>query len=439
MLLFLPLCGIVRAAGVAQTHSMRISFSSMASLALACLISPVVGQTATREGIARTVLSQFGNFTPEEKQTALQGLVGRVETANVVLEAMEKGTLPRSEVSGFCARQMAALGNDALTARLTKTWGRVAAKADAGAAATEIAAMRALLTPKALATAKLPHGRLLFQSSCGTCHQLFGQGKALGPDLTGSNRRDLEYLLENIVTPNALVGSDYELQIVTLKDGRVLAGLPRQETANTLTLQSLTGAEDVRKDSIAKREQPGISLMPEGQLAALRDEEKIALIAYLQSPTQVPMGASLVDKTIPENTEGEALKVISVDGEAKPQGMGGFPAGKWSRNQHLWWTGGKPGAKLRLAVPVPGPGRYKAAIALTTAPDYGMIRISAGGKVLVDQVDGYSPVVTDTGALDLGNLEANGDTVELELEIIGKNPAAARSYMVGLDYVSLMK
>ncbi|MEY4189889.1 MAG: hypothetical protein RIR17_625, partial [Planctomycetota bacterium] len=73
--------------------------------------------------------------------------------------------------------------------------------------------------------ADLVQGRLLFQKVCANCHGLFGQGGNLGPDLTGSQRSNLEYLLENILEPNATVAADYRMSAVTLKDGRLLTGL----------------------------------------------------------------------------------------------------------------------------------------------------------------------------------------------------------------------
>ena len=54
---------------------------------------------------------------------------------------------------------------------------------------------------------------------------LYGKGGKLGPDLTGSGRTNLDYLLENIVDPNSAVSADYRMNILHLKDGRVLSGM----------------------------------------------------------------------------------------------------------------------------------------------------------------------------------------------------------------------
>ena len=108
-------------------------------------------------------------------------------------------------------------------------------------------------------------------------------------DLTGSNRADLDYVLENIVNPNGLIGKDYELHLITLKDGRSVAGMVRQETESALTVQSLTGSDTVAKKDITKHETPGFSMMPPGQLTAFTPEQQRDLIAYLRTTSQVPL------------------------------------------------------------------------------------------------------------------------------------------------------
>ena len=89
---------------------------------------------------------------------------------------------------------------------------------------------------------------------CGQCHKLYGEGGALGPDLTGSGRHEINYLIENIVDPSAVVDSAYYLNTLTLKDGRVLSGI-----------------------------------MPEGLLQAFTPEQQRDLLAYLMGNAQVPL------------------------------------------------------------------------------------------------------------------------------------------------------
>lgn len=54
-------------------------------------------------------------------------------------------------------------------------------------------------------------GRAVFQKTCANCHQLFDTGGAIGPNLTGSQRTNLDYLLENMVDPSASVAKDFQV------------------------------------------------------------------------------------------------------------------------------------------------------------------------------------------------------------------------------------
>jgi putative heme-binding domain-containing protein len=142
-----------------------------------------------------------------------------------------------------------------------------------------------------LKQADLSHGRATYAKTCGACHQLHGEGGKIGPDLTGSNRADLDYLLANLLDPSAIVGRDYQTTIVITDDGRSIAGIVVQETPTSVTLQTPTERVTVSLDEIESRVLSPQSLMPENQLAQLALEAARDLVAYLRHPTQVPLPA----------------------------------------------------------------------------------------------------------------------------------------------------
>ena len=121
---------------------------------------------------------------------------------------------------------------------------------------------------------------------------LHGEGGRIGPDLTGSNRGDLGYLLSNLLDPSAIVGRDYQTTIVVTEDGRSIAGIVVQETPASVTLQTPTERVTVPLDEIASRVLSPQSLMPENQLSQLSRVDARDLIAYLRHPTQVPLPAA---------------------------------------------------------------------------------------------------------------------------------------------------
>ena len=148
---------------------------------------------------------------------------------------------------------------------------------------------------------------------------------------------------------------------------------------------------------------------------------------YIPPPSTTVKGAS----------EGENLKIVEkTGGQAARLDLDHFGAG-WCDNAHLWWTGGKPGDKLTLAVPVPAEGKYKLTLQLTKAKDYGIVQLSLDGQKLGDPLDLYNPEVVPTGPLDLGTHELAKGEHKLTLEIVGANAKAAKSHMAGLDYIKL--
>ena len=146
-----------------------------------------------------------------------------------------------------------------------------------------------MLTPNNLKRVNLSNGRLLYNRTCAACHKLYGEGGQIGPDITGSDRATLDYVLENVLDPNAAIAKDYLLNVVTTKDGRTVNGIVAVENNDSLTVQSLTERIVLSKEDLATRQTLPVSMMPEGIFQALKDEEVRDLVGYLSSKRQVPL------------------------------------------------------------------------------------------------------------------------------------------------------
>src|SRR5262249_25484974 len=133
------------------------------------------------------------------------------------------------------------------------------------------------------------NGRLVYAKTCQQCHKLFGEGGTIGPDLTGSNRTDLDYLLSNIIDPTAEVGRDFRMSVVRTSDSRVTTGIITERTPARLVVQTATEKMIVALDEVDSVKASPLSIMPEGQLDALTREQVRDLIAYLGSKSQVPL------------------------------------------------------------------------------------------------------------------------------------------------------
>lgn len=213
------------------------------------------------------------------RAVCIDTLVSRASYAKALLDRIAKGEMPRDAISPFQARQIQSLGDEALTKQLAEVWGEIRDTPEAMKA--EIANWKTILTPETIAAADPVRGKMLFSGVCGACHKLYGEGGAIGPDLTGSDRHNLDYLLGNIVNPNEVVPADYRLTVFTLKDGRVVSGVVPEESERSVTVHTPAERLTLSTDSIAKRETLPVSLMPEGLLKAMDEASVKDLIAYL--------------------------------------------------------------------------------------------------------------------------------------------------------------
>jgi putative heme-binding domain-containing protein len=127
-------------------------------------------------------------------------------------------------------------------------------------------------------------GKKLFKETCAKCHRLFTDGGDVGPDLTSYRRDDLANLLVHVVNPSAEVREGFETLLVVTKDGRVLTGFLVDKDNQVLVLRGADGQTvTVRQDQVEEMAPQRKSLMPEGLLDPLSDQQVRDLFAYLRS------------------------------------------------------------------------------------------------------------------------------------------------------------
>lgn len=238
-------------------------------------------------GIPKALLQPWPGRSEEQQAATVATLSSRASYAKALLEAVKNGRVPASAISPFQARQIRSLGDDAVTKLLTETWGELRETPEAKKA--EFAKWEGVLTKDRLAKADPSKGRLMFTAACAACHKMYGQGGAIGPELTGSDRHNLKYLLENILDPNMVVPADFRVSVFQLKDGRTISGVIPEKTERSITVQTPAERLTIEKSQIVKQEQLAQSLMPEGLLSALGEENVVNLISYLMSNGQVEM------------------------------------------------------------------------------------------------------------------------------------------------------
>jgi putative heme-binding domain-containing protein len=127
-------------------------------------------------------------------------------------------------------------------------------------------------------------GKKLFAATCATCHKLHGEGQTIGPDLTGYERDNLDFLLLSIVDPNAAIREEYTNFELETNDGLLLTGFVIERAAKSVTIEDgQQGRTTVPKDRIKSLRASSVSRMPEGLLDALNEQQIRDLFAYLRS------------------------------------------------------------------------------------------------------------------------------------------------------------
>lgn len=228
------------------------------------------------------LLPRLLKFDPPTRRDAVSILTSRPAWANLILLNIEDGYLPRSILLAQDVRKILALNLEHFQRRVSRIWGQYTETPEARR--KEIEDWKRKLTPEFLAKGGLDAGKALFASHCASCHRMKGEGLNVGPDLTGGGRANLDYLLENIITPNAVVPKDFEASLVSLKDGRSLLGIVQRPDDRAVKILMPGTAMEFPASELGEIKPLGQSLMPEGIAASLSPEQFRDLLHYLMTP-----------------------------------------------------------------------------------------------------------------------------------------------------------
>ncbi|MFP6620828.1 MAG: c-type cytochrome [Pirellulaceae bacterium] len=233
---------------------------------------------------AELLLKRYPQLAAQEKRAVIETLATRKQYAQVLLAALQTKTVARQDVPAYVARSLQAILGDSFT----EVYGPV--REVAQDKTRLIAKYKTLLTPTALAKADASRGRAVYKKTCAACHTLYDHGGKVGPNITGSNRANLNYILLNLLDPSYDVPESYKMVMITTVNGRVLSGVIGEENDQRLVLKTAEQPTVViPKDDIDLRRVSPLSLMPEGQLLKMKNQEVLDLIKYLQSDQQVEL------------------------------------------------------------------------------------------------------------------------------------------------------
>lgn len=232
------------------------------------------------ERIPKRVVSGYKSL-PKELRAAAAGLMGaRSAWALALVRAVEQGRLPAADVPLESVRRMKLHKGDDLAAAISKHWPSAGASTTQEMEATIRRVSQVLQSGKGNPYAGQRH----FNTLCASCHTLFARGGKVGPDLTAYQRGDVATMLLHIVNPSAEIREGYENLLVEMADGRSLNGFLVERDVKVLVLRGVDGRNAALEvKDIVEQRAAGLSLMPEGLLDGLDDQQLRDLFAYLRS------------------------------------------------------------------------------------------------------------------------------------------------------------
>ncbi len=236
-------------------------------------------------GIPKAILARYAQFDDPTKADAVATLAGRPAWANLLLEAIESKVVAPRDITPGTARQILAFNQPDLSKRLETTWGTV--RSTSKQKKSLILKYKEDLNSERVAGADLGLGRSIYKKSCAQCHKLFDDGGQVGPELTGSDRVNLDYILENVLDPSASVGRDYQVTNVATHDGRLVSGILKQQTPAAYIVQTANERVVIAREDVEEIKPSDKSMMPEGLFDTLNANEIRDLIGYLASKAQV--------------------------------------------------------------------------------------------------------------------------------------------------------
>ncbi len=251
----------------------------------ALTLSAIRGYAIVRNDEAPAVLiSRYSKLNAQHQRAVIETLASRKAYAEALLEALKMNQIQPSAVPVQVARTLKNL----LGKKFTDVHGALPV---VGAEREHlIKKYKKLCKPSAVAAADASRGRAVFQKTCAACHVLYGEGGKVGPELTGANRANLDYILLNSVYPSLDVPHAYRTVSVLTVDGRVVNGVLAEEDGTKIVLRTPEQPRVViAKEDIDFRKISPQSMMPDGQLDAMKPQEVIDLVKYLRTTEQVEL------------------------------------------------------------------------------------------------------------------------------------------------------
>ena len=229
--------------------------------------------------VTQALLAGYDAMSTPLKSKVRDVLFSRPASAIAFLQRVDAGKIAPDEAPVDQLRRLGLHENKTIDALVRKHWGNIGP----GTPEETLATMRRFTNDLRAGSGDRTRGKALYTKACAACHQLFGEGNKVGPDLTTANRQDRAALLANIVDPSVVIRREYMNYVVVTDSGRVFTGLLAEQDGAAITILD---AQNVRiklpRDEVESIEEAKASLMPERLLDNLTPQEIRDLFAFLE-------------------------------------------------------------------------------------------------------------------------------------------------------------
>ncbi len=226
--------------------------------------------------IAVALTKGWPGFSARAKSQAVSALLARPERAVELLQAIQAGAIPPSDLTTAQARFLRNHPN----AKVRQLAVRVLVETPAHKIQAVVDAYQPALGLKGDAAA----GRQIFSQRCTPCHRLGGMGFAVGPDLVSAKSNGKDKLLISVLDPSREVAPQYIAFNIETRDDESYVGIIANETTSSITVRQAYGKEDViMRSNIKTMKSQKQSLMPEGLEAGLTTQDFANLLQFIST------------------------------------------------------------------------------------------------------------------------------------------------------------
>ena len=213
------------------------------------------------------------------REDALRVMAGRKEWAQILVSFVNEWKVPTKHFTVDIVRQLSLHKDPEIDAAIDKHWKGLLATGPTPEKKKESERIKAVLKT---GLGNADKGKIQFMARCVICHKLFGEGGQIGPELTGYDRSNADFWLDNLFMPSMEIREGFGAYIVKTKGGQILTGLMDAQDAKGIVIKDMANNKTALKQTdIESMTASPISLMPEGLTTGMSDADLKDFFAYL--------------------------------------------------------------------------------------------------------------------------------------------------------------